>query len=335
MSQLLMRHAAQLADRRLLLVNPPVDRLLSELPATASGTLFDQRRSAYRERGVPDERFELRFGPWLVDSGFGAAVVFLPREKQLVRLLLRMSAACLKPGSVLWVIGENRAGAKSAGRLIAEVCPEWEKVDAARHCSLFRAVVDPVPKAIDPSDWVRSWSVDVSGMQLQLRSLPGVFSHGELDPATRMLLEHLPPLSGDVLDFGCGCGVIGLFAALRDEPRVHFSDDSALAIEATRLTLAANGLEPAGLVASDAFDEIDGPYDAILSNPPFHRGVGTHYEAAQELIECAPDFLRPGGQLVVVANAFLDYPRRIEQRFGECETLVKDRRFGVYLGRTP
>ena len=156
-----------------------------------------------------------------------------------------------------------------------------------------------------------------------------------LREASRLLLEHLPPLAGDVLDYGCGCGVIGLFAGLRDGIRPVLSDDSALALEATRLTFAEHELEPAALVASDGFSDIEGRFDAILSNPPFHRGVGTDYAAAHALIEHAPEFLKPGGQLIVVANAFLDYPRRIEQRFGRCETLFKDRRFAIHLGRRP
>jgi 16S rRNA G1207 methylase RsmC len=41
----------------------------------------------------------------------------------------------------------------------------------------------------------------------------GVFSRDGLDAGTRVLLEALPPLSGRVLDLGCGWGALAEMAA--------------------------------------------------------------------------------------------------------------------------
>lgn len=48
------------------------------------------------------------------------------------------------------------------------------------------------------------------------------------------------------------------------------------------------------------------------------------------LIREAPDHLRPGGQLVIVANAFLPYPDLLERAYDGFELLAEDRRFRVY-----
>ncbi|MBS7676150.1 methyltransferase, partial [Vibrio cholerae] len=80
---------------------------------------------------------------------------------------------------------------------------------------------------------------------LKVVSLPGVFSHGRLDRGTELLLEHLDKLpSGNLLDFGCGAGVLGA-AVKRRYPHntVTMLDVDAFAAASSRLTLAANGLE--------------------------------------------------------------------------------------------
>jgi ribosomal protein L11 methylase PrmA len=76
--------------------------------------------------------------------------------------------------------------------------------------------------------------------QLKLVSLPGVFGHGKLDEGTKLLLEHLPKLSGSGLDFGCGCGVIALSLATQSTLKVSGLDVSAYAIESCRLNQQYN-----------------------------------------------------------------------------------------------
>ena len=59
-------------------------------------------------------------------------------------------------------------------------------------------------------------------------------------------------------------------------------------------------------------------------------GVHTHYEASETLLERAASHLRPGGELRLVANAFLRYPPLIEAHLGPCETLVHADGFRIY-----
>ena len=49
------------------------------------------------------------------------------------------------------------------------------------------------------------------GIPLTFQTDAGVFSKGEVDTGTRLLLEALPEeMTGDILDLGCGWGVIGI-----------------------------------------------------------------------------------------------------------------------------
>ena len=156
-----------------------------------------------------------------------------------------------------------------------------------------------------------------------------MFSQKELDKATAMLLPQIQTLAGKVLDFGCGSGVIGASLKKRfPNIKIHLVDISALALFSATQTLAANGLS-GEVFATDGYSQINTCFDHIISNPPFHVGLKTHYSTTEELLSQAPNYLNPNGQLTIVAN-FLKYPPFIEQAFGHCHRLIKDNHFTVY-----
>lgn len=111
--------------------------------------------------------------------------------------------------------------------------------------------------------------------------------------------------------------------------RLTLCDVSAPAVEASRATLAANGIE-GEVIASNVFSDITGRFDMIISNPPFHDGMETSLEAAQALIRGAVRHLNSGGELRIVANAFLAYPKVLDETFGFHEVIAQTGRFKVY-----
>jgi len=144
--------------------------------------------------------------------------------------------------------------------------------------------------------------------------LPGVFSANELDSGTSLLLSTLTsPIQGKVLDVGCGVGVIGsMIKKHHPKADVTMTDIHAMAIQSARQTLVENQLE-GNVIASDVFSHIEGKFDLIISNPPFHDGIDTAYRAVKELIQQAKWHLTAGGELRIVANAFLPYPDLLAQ----------------------
>ena len=133
-----------------------------------------------------------------------------------------------------------------------------------------------------------------------------------------------------VLDVGCGAGVLAAaLASHSPKVRLTLCDVSAPAVEASRATLAANGLA-GDVFASNVFSEVNGRFDMIISNPPFHDGLQTSLEAAQALIRGAVRHLNSGGELRIVANAFLPYPQVLDETFGFHEVIAQTGRFKVY-----
>lgn len=326
-SEVLLRQA-ELFSGSVLLAGLPADELLRQLPAATGWSWLagDQQQLEARYPG------RSRFGVEVPAQPFDAAVLFLPKSRELTDYLLQALAARLS-GRMLYLVGEKRAGIERAARQLGEF-GHLRKLDSARHCQLWQIRVEnaPLPPSLD--ELAQRFSLDLADGPLQVVSLPGVFSHGRLDRGSALLLEHLDGLpTGRVLDFGCGAGIIG--AALKrryPQSELVLLDVDAFALESSRLTLAANGLA-AEVIAGDGIDAAPGELAAIISNPPFHQGVHTHYQASETLLQRAADHLRPGGELRLVANAFLRYPPLIEAHMGRCETLAAADGFRVYRAR--
>jgi 16S rRNA (guanine1207-N2)-methyltransferase/23S rRNA (guanine1835-N2)-methyltransferase len=69
-----------------------------------------------------------------------------------------------------------------------------------------------------------------------------VFSRQKLDIGARFMLDHLPNCKNkQVIDLGCGNGVLGLLALAEQQAEtVAFVDDSALAIDSAKATIEQN-----------------------------------------------------------------------------------------------
>ena len=110
------------------------------------------------------------------------------------------------------------------------------------------------------------------------------------------------------------------------------TDIHAMALESARKPLSENQLQ-GEVYASDVFSDIEGKFDLIISNPPFHDGIDTAYRAVTELITQAKWHLNQGGELRIVANAFLPYPELLRQHFGDYEVVAQTGKFKVYSVR--
>ncbi len=156
----------------------------------------------------------------------------------------------------------------------------------------------------------------------------GVFSRGHIDPATDILLGSLPPLSGSLLDMGCGYGCIGIVLARTYSVKLTQSDVNPAALELTRKNCEANGVR-GEIVLSDCFDKLPGSFDTIIINPPIHAGKAVTYK----MYEDSYFHLNPGGRLYVVtlkkhgADSTRD---KLKAVFASCQTLYRKKGYFVF-----
>ena len=136
------------------------------------------------------------------------------------------------------------------------------------------------------------------GTDLTFRTDAGVFSRGEVDTGTRLLLEALPEeMSGEILDLGCGWGVIGISIAKKwPETRVTMADINIRALELSRENAKRNRAEVT-CAESDGMAAFTGmTFDAVVTNPPIRAGKQVIYKMFAD----AAASLKPGGALYLV-----------------------------------
>ncbi len=323
-SEVLLRQA-ELFQGSLLLAGLPADDLLGRLPQ-ARGWCWHAG-----DQAALDARFEGRthFGVDAPQEPFDAAVVFLPKSRDLTDYILNALASRLA-GRELFLVGEKRSGIEAAARQLSPF-GRARKLDSARHCQLWQVTVETAPQAVTLESLAQHYEVEMDDGPLKVVSLPGVFSHGRLDRGSALLLQNIDKLpSGNLLDFGCGAGVLGA-AVKRRYPHnnVIMLDVDAFATASSRLTLAANGLD-AEVLTGDGIDAAPMGLSTILSNPPFHVGVHTDYQATENLLRKARQHLKSGGELRLVANAFLKYQPLIEEHLGVCAIKAQGNGFRIY-----
>jgi len=262
-------------------------------------------------------------------------IMNLPRQKALLAMLLDCAASLLSANGVLWLAGENRAGIKSAHRLLEKHFGQVAKLDNARHCGLFEASSRFLRAPFDALAYREQWQLDCAGRAISILSYPGVFAHGRLDEGTALLLDALADirLQGDVLDFACGAGVIGIsVAAQHAGAQVTLLDASALALRACEETLAVNGLT-ATVLAGDGLAGVEDNFDLVLSNPPIHAGVATDNRLGMRLLDTVRERLRAGGRLILVANRHLPYENWLSKRFSSHAQLAANENFKVLVAK--
>ncbi|MEP2776983.1 MAG: peptide chain release factor N(5)-glutamine methyltransferase [Luteolibacter sp.] len=98
----------------------------------------------------------------------------------------------------------------------------------------------------------------------------GLIPRPETEELVEMILKTLPSGQLDILDMGCGSGVLGLtLAAERTESRVTLADVSPDALALTRENAAKLGIENISLIHSDLFASVPGKFDLIVANLPY------------------------------------------------------------------
>ena len=173
------------------------------------------------------------------------------------------------------------------------------------------------------------------GYGLNFMTDAGVFSKGELDVGTRLLLDALPALSGDVLDLGCGWGAIGVAVAKANrEARVVMADVNHRALGLAKDNCARNGVT-AEVIESDGMAAVMGrTFDAVITNPPIRAGKQVIYKMFAD----AAVSLKAGGALYLVirkqqgAESCVKYLKTL---FDEVEKLDKSAGFWVLKASGP
>ena len=146
----------------------------------------------------------------------------------------------------------------------------------------------------------RQIEYEIDGKKIKLVTDNGVFSKAHVDFATSFLLNTIfHEVKGNVLDLGCGYGVIGIAIAQNKEvEKVTMCDVNHRALDLAKRNAEKNHLSHFEVIESDGFSNIKSEFDIIITNPPIRAGKAVIYQMYQE----SKIHLKEGGAFYLVIN---------------------------------
>ncbi|MGO3399334.1 MAG: 16S rRNA (guanine(1207)-N(2))-methyltransferase RsmC, partial [Serratia proteamaculans] len=255
-SEVMLRHSDEFIERRVLFAGDLQDALPAQFEA-ADVRVHTQQYHHWQllNRAMGDN---VQYG-LTVDAAFVAEcdtlIYYWPKSKQEAQFQLCNILALLPVGTDVFVVGENRSGVRSADQMVEDYAT-LVKIDSARRCGLYHGRLDTQTE-FNLEDWWESYQLH----DLEVKTLPGVFSRDGLDVGSSLLLSTLDKhMKGKVLDVGCGAGVMAsVLSKLSPKMKLTLSDVNAAAIESSRATLAANGIE-GEVIVSNVYSDITGRF---------------------------------------------------------------------------
>ncbi len=252
---------------------------------------------------------------------------------RLANLLLG-ARRCLCPGRPLVLYAPMRQGAPTVLQRAEDIFGNIETLDkpgGARIARCYATEATPAPSATLTMQETL-FTVHLRGLDFSFVSAPDVFSFGELDEGTRLLLESVEIAPAErIIDLGCGYGAIGVVAArLAPQGWTTMVDTSAHAVTLARRNIERNDVPNADAIVSDGLAAVvDRRFTLVLSNPPLHAASGT----IERLTRQAHAQLVPHGRLAYVVHKGYDARPILHAVFGNSTTLAETEVFRL-IGAT-
>lgn len=156
----------------------------------------------------------------------------------------------------------------------------------------------------------------------------GVFSKKGLDFATRTLLEtlKLEKIKGNVLDFGCGYGPIGIYIKKNCDATIDMIDVNKRSIHLAILNAKLNKVD-VNIFESDIYSKVTKKYDFIITNPPIRVGKKILYQILFE----AKKHLNENGELWLVISKDQGAKTLIKDLEKEYTIKIENKNKGFYV----
>lgn len=264
-------------------------------------------------------------------EGYAAALVLAGRHRGQNELRIAEALRRTAAGGLIVAAGGKEDGIASLRKRLGALLPLEGHAPKYHGIAFWFA---------NPSDTAAAEALEAANPPLlvegRFHTAPGMFSFDRVDAGSRLLVENLPAdLRGDVADFCAGWGFVAAEAAMRCPgiSGLDLYEADFEALEAARLNVRPPGVTPGFFWLDLAQEEVARRYDAILMNPPFHRGRAAEPELGASMIRAAAKALRLGGRLFMVANRQLPYEQVLAAAFAQHQEIARDSAFKVLAAR--
>ena len=195
------------------------------------------------------------------------------------------------------------------------------------------------------SDYEKNW-VSAYYKDLELKVFPEVYDPAEDSLLLADSIEIKP--SDEVLEVGCGSGLVTIAACKKGAKRVLGVDINPLAVENTKYNAQMHGCMQVEAKESDLFDNIDNQkFDVIIFNPPYlpeesagkklketmqrtWAGGPTGSETLERFLGAAKEYLKPNGRIYFLISSITNEEKTnkmLEIRGYKFEVIAREKLF--------
>jgi len=323
---------------RVLIVNDSFGALAVALSAFRPHAVSDSYLSQQATRlnlaanDFPEHSVSLLSSLEPLEGMFDLVLIKVPKtlallEDQLIRLRPHLTAS-----TRVVVAGMIKTLPSSVWKLLERLIGPTTTSLARKKARLIFASLD-AGLIVPPSPYPVSYRLE--NTEYLISNHANVFSRDSLDIGTRFFLQHLPSRQDacDIIDLGCGNGLVGLIAAERSpSATVHFIDESFMAVASARdnFQRVFGEQREATFRVGDGLMEVESESaDLILCNPPFHQQNTIGDQIAVSLFKQSQRVLRKSGELWVIGNRHLDYHSYLARLFGAHSVVASNSKFVI------
>jgi len=184
-----------------------------------------------------------------------------------------------------------------------------------------------------PKSYVLPYKLD--DVDIEIKNHAAVFSQEKLDPGARFFIENIPVGENykTIVDLGCGNGVLGLMAAIKNpSAKIIFTDESYMAVESSISNFLSvfDDTREAEFLQTDCLQGVEeNSVSLILCNPPFHQNHAINDNVAWQMFSESRLALETKGALWVIGNRHLAYHAKLKKIFGNSEVVASNRKFVI------
>jgi len=327
---------------RILIVNDNFGALAVALNAYRPYALSDSYLSQQATRlnlaanNLPEQSVGLLSSLDMPEGAFDLVLIKVPKTLALLEDELIRLRPHLTESTRIIVASMIKTLPSSVWKLLERLIGPTTTSLAKKKARLIFASLDP-GLAVPPSPYPVSYRLE--NTQYLISNHANVFSRDSLDIGTRFFLQYLPARQDacDIIDLGCGNGLVGLIAAERcPNATVHFVDESFMAVASAQDNFyrAFGDRRVATFRVGDGLIDAESESaDLILCNPPFHQQNTVGDQIAVSLFKQSKRVLRKGGELWVIGNRHLGYHSYFDRLFGGHSIVAANAKFLIVKAR--
>ncbi len=280
----------------------------------------------------------------IADDSLSAIYYRVSKEKPVVHHIINQAFRTLTPGGHLYITGQKNDGTKTYWDKARKLFGDDNPITKHGTCysgslakSHNRDFAEKNHLWLDTQDYPSLRPIEETrtpaGQALTLISKPGLFGWNKIDQGSAFLAEHLPDFVASLqspperlLDLGCGYGYLTLMSNDLPLAQRTATDNNAAALLAARENFHINQMA-VELVADDCGQSLEGPFDIVLCNPPFHQGFSVDARLTGKFLHQTRRLLTPAGAALFVVNRFIPLERKAGDFFGHVDVFAENRSF--------